>query len=128
LKSSGWQTLFEAIRTGIKGNPFVDQKLQPLMRQKPAFANVDFDDVETDIVTRLAMSNSEIADELGRDEADVETMLNIVAKKLGVATQAEALIRAAEEGYIGLPLAMSAEKQQLAEKLAREAIERGKTS
>ena len=91
-------------------------------------AGVEFGEAEHDVVMRLAMNNKEIAEELGREEAEVETMMTIVMKKLGAATREAALVRAEEAGYIGLPLAVSTGKRELAEKLARDAIKNRKSS
>lgn len=133
LKSSGPGALFDAIRIGTNSCTFIDPKVLPLMRQRPALCQTNLTDSEQEVLIRLDLKNIEIADELDIPLRRVERCIQAILAKLKSPTRTSAALRAVQLGYILLPrmprdVNGRSEEEVRAEQHAREAIARRRCS
>lgn len=131
LKGSEPQTLIDAVQHAFLNEAYCDPRLTQLLCQDPTILVLDQDltEKEIEVLVRLDLRNDQIADELKIPVFEVDDLVVSVLARLKVGSRKKAVAKAEQLGLRIAPpnaeqKALIAEEQMVAEKHAKDAIER----
>ncbi|MBU6455490.1 MAG: response regulator transcription factor [Cyanobacteria bacterium REEB67] len=130
LHSCNDARLIESVGWTLAGEQFIDSNLRPWLEQRLIRdASSDaLDERELEVLLRLCQQDEDIAEELDLEPAQVEKLTAAILRKMRVARNTAAVVKAMQLGYLMLPKMPvvgengKSDEQTLAEEMALRAI------